>query len=261
MSTLSFKPEVSGMSLPTLRRVDALRPLVWLRLGWRDLVRAWPLSLGYGVVFALLGGLLLAWARQSTHLTLTLLSGFLLLAPFLAISFYAISSRLEHGLDSGGPLQFLTPLRRNPTSIGLFAVLLAFILSAWERISALLVGLLLRNDLVATGYFNVGLLFSADHWAFVVVYLLLGAALAALVFALAVVSLPMMMDREVDTVTAITTSLWAVASNPLPMLVWAAVIVGLSLAGMFTALFGMVLVFPLLGHASWHAYRDLVQAD
>lgn len=261
MSTLSFKPEVSGMRLPALRKVDVSRPFAWLQSGWRDFARAWPSSLAYGVVFALLGGLLLAWARENTHLTLTLLSGFLLLAPFLAIAFYAISSRLEHGLDAGGPLHFFVPLRRNFASIGLFAILLAFILSVWERLSALLVGLLLRNDLVATGYFSLGLLFSSDHLGFVVAYTLLGALLAALVFALSVVSLPMMLDREVDVVTAITTSLWAVARNPLPMLVWAALIAGLSLLGILTALFGLVLIFPVLGHATWHAYRELVEAD
>jgi uncharacterized membrane protein len=85
-----------------------------------------------------------------------------------------------------------------------------------------------------------------------------GAILAALVFALSAVSLPMMMDRPVDTVTAIMTSLWAVWRNPLPMLAWAGLIGVLTLVGVLTAFIGLAVLFPVLGHASWHAYRDLV---
>jgi uncharacterized membrane protein len=248
------------MAIPAIKRVEVLRPLLWLRLGWGDFRRAWPASLTYGLLFAALGWLLMAWARDSTHLTLALLSGFALVAPFLAIGFYASSSRIEHGLDPRGPFQFITPLRRNPGSIGLFALMLAFVLSVWERLSALLVGLLLKNDLVANGYFSLALLIDADHLGFVIAYLVLGAILAGLVFCLAAVSLPMMMDRPVDMVTAVITSLLAVLHNPLPMLVWAGLIVALTLIGMLTAFVGLVLLFPLLGHATWHAYRDLVGA-
>ncbi|MBK9327239.1 MAG: DUF2189 domain-containing protein [Hydrogenophilales bacterium] len=258
MSTLSVKPRVSGMAIPAIRQVEVARSLAWLRLGWGDFRRSWPVSLSYGVLFSALGWSLMAWARDSAHLTMTLISGFALVAPFLAIGFYAISSRLEHGLDAGGPLQALTSLRRNAASIGLFALMLAFMLSAWERVSALLVGLFLRNDLIVSGYFSLLLLFDADHLGFVIAYLALGAILAGLVFALAAVSLPMMMDRPVDVVTAVVTSLCTVWHNPLPMLVWAAIITVLTLAGAMTAFIGLAVLFPLLGHATWHAYRDLV---
>lgn len=259
MSTLSIKPQVSGMAIPVIRRIDVSRPLAWLRLGWRDFRRSWPVSLTYGAIFSALGWALMSWARDSTHLTMTLISGFALVAPFLAIGFYTISSRLEHGLDAGGPLHPFVPLRRNAASIGLFALMLAFILSAWERISALLVGLFLRNDLVASGYFSLGLLFDVDHLGFVIAYLALGAILATLVFALAAVSLPMMLDRRVDTVTAVITSLWSVWHNPLPMLAWAVIIGVLTVVGVLTAFIGLAVLFPLLGHATWHAYRDLVE--
>lgn len=258
MDTLSIKPQVSGMAIPAIRRIETFRPLAWLRLGWLDFRRSWPVSLTYGVIFSALGWSLMHWASNSTHLAMTLISGFALVAPFLAIGFYTVSSRLEHGLSAGGPLQPLVTLSRNFTSIGLFALLLAFILSAWERISALLVGLFLRNDLVTNGYFSLGLLFDGDHLGFAVAYLVLGAIVAALVFALAAVSLPMLLDRSVDTVTAIMTSLWSVWYNPLPMLLWASIIAVLTLAGVMTAFIGLAFLFPLLGHATWHAYRDLV---
>jgi uncharacterized membrane protein len=261
MSALSIKPHVSGMDIPAIERVEIARPLHWLGQGWLDFGRTWPVSLSYGVMFAILGGALVIWARDSTHLSMTLISGFALVAPFLAIGFYALSSRLEHGLGTGGFFHPLTALRRNAASIGLFALMLAFIMSAWERISALLVGIFLRNDLVATGYFSLGLLFDGEHLAFVIAYLVFGSILAALVFALSAVSLPMMMDRPVDTVTAIMTSLWAVWRNPLPMLVWAMLIVAMTLIGVLTAFIGLAVLFPVMGHASWHAYRDLVDRD
>lgn len=260
MSALYVKPRIVGMAIPAIKHIEILRPLVWLRLGWGDFRLAWPASLTYGLLFAALGWLLMAWARDSTHLTLALLSGFALVAPFLAIGFYASSSRIEHGLDPRGPFQFIMPLRRNPGSIGLFALMLAFMLSVWERLSAVLVGLFLKHDLVANGYFSLGLLFKADHLGFVIAYLVLGAMLAGLVFCLAAVSLPLMMDRPVDMVTAVITSLWTVLRNPLPMLVWAGIIVALTLIGLLTAMVSLVILFPLLGHATWHAYRDLVEA-
>ncbi len=261
MSTLSIKPHVSGMNIPSINQVRVARPLHWLRLGLQDLKQSWPISLSYGVMFASLGGLLMIWARDSTHLTMTLITGFALAAPFLAIGFYAISSRLEHKLDAGGFFHPLNTLRRNGASIGLYALLLAFILSAWERVSAVLVGLLLKSDLVATGYFSLRMLFNVEHWGFVIAYFAVGAILAALVFALSVVSLPMMLDRPVDTVTAVMTSLWVVWRNPLPMLLWAALIVGLTALGVLTAFIGLALLFPVMGHATWHAYRDLVATD
>jgi uncharacterized membrane protein len=258
MSTLTVKPHATGMAIPTIRRVPASSPWLWLGRGWRDFRRSWPVSLGYGAVFSALGWLLLAWTRESPHLAMTLVSGFLLVGPFLAIGFYAISSRMEHKLDAGGPLQPLCVVRRNAASIGLFALMLAFILSAWERISALLVGLFFSSDLIASGRFSLGLLFDGDHLGFVAAYFLVGGVLAALVFAFSAVSLPMLIDRPVDTVTAVLTSFWTVWHNPMPMLVWAALIVALTVAGLATALVGLAIAFPVLGHATWHAYRDLV---
>jgi uncharacterized membrane protein len=88
--------------------------------------------------------------------------------------------------------------------------------------------------------------------------MLAGGALAALVFALSVVSLPMMMDRKVDIATAITTSLWVVRENPATMLLWAFMIGALTLLSELAWRLPLVVIFPLLGHATWHAYRDLV---
>ena len=94
---------------------------------------------------------------------------------------------------------------------------------------------------------------------FIAPYMAFGDLVAALAFALAVVSLPMLMDRRVDIITAIMTSLWVVRENPLPMLVWAILIAVLGFAGLLAWFFPLAIIFPVLGHATWHAYRDLVE--
>lgn len=253
MSTLSIKPDTRNIELPTIRRVETSHVLLWLKHGWTDLKRNWPISLSIGVLFTVLGYLLMEYAWSRPHLALTVTSGFLLVSPFLAIVFYELSRHHERSRA----LRF-EGVRRNATSIGMYALLLAFILSSWERISAIMVGLLFKDELASGGAFSFSMLFSGEHLGFIATYLLAGGILAALVFAISVVSLPMLIDRKVDFVTAIVTSLWVVRENPLPMLVWALAIGVLTLLGELLWLVPLVVIFPLLGHATWHAYHDLV---
>ncbi len=255
MASVTIKPHTRNIQLPTLRRVKATAPFHWLRAGWNDFVHNWVLSLIYGAIFAAAGYLMIEYVWARLHLAIALTSGFLLVAPFLAIGFYDLSRRQEvRGLYR--PFQ---GVRENATSIGLYGFMLAFILSGWERISAILVGLLLKADIVTDQRFSLTLLLAPEHIGFIVPYMLFGALVAALVFALSVVSLPMLMDRRVDLITAIVTSLWVVRENPLPMLVWALLIAVLGFIGLLAWFIPLVIVFPVLGHATWHAYRDLVE--
>lgn len=253
MSTLSIKPKTHNIDLPAIRRVEAGHVLLWLKHGGKDLLRNWPVSLGIGVLFTLFGYLLMEYAWARPHLALTLTSGFLLVSPFLAIVFYELS----HHHETSRALRF-EGVRRNAVSVGMYALMLAFILSSWERISAIMVGLFFEGDLLAEGGFSLATLFAPEHLGFIIPYLLAGGVLAALVFALSVVSLPMLMDRKVDFVTALMTSLWVVRENPLPMLIWAIVIGALVLLAELLWFVPLAVIFPLLGHATWHAYRDLV---
>lgn len=258
MTTLTLHSPARPASTPVLRQVELTRPFTWLRRGSRDLIKSWPASLGLGLLFTLAGLFLLDWAWDRPHLAMALTGGFLLVAPFLAIGFYAISRRNEHRHRLGWLLSY-SGLRRNAFSIGLYAFLLAFILSAWERLSAILVGLFLSGGVTLNSYFDLRLLFTTEHLAFVLVYLLLGAVLAAGVFVLSVVTLPLLMDRRIDVVTAMLTSLRVVRANPQAMGVWAGLITVLAGLGLASGLYAFVLIFPLLGHATWHAYRDLVR--
>ncbi len=249
-------PTGKHLDLPCMRRLTASAPLGWLRAGWRDLLRNRWLSLGYGIWFALVGYVLVdaGWGRP--HLAMSLVSGFLLVAPFMAIVFHDRSLRDEHWVQYGEAAPPFDTLAGNAGSVALFGLDLAFAFSAWERLSAIALGLYLGNEGVREAGF--AWLLTSQHLSFLVAYALGGMLLAGLVFALSVVSLPMLLDRRVDIVTAMMTSLRVVLENPLPMLVWAVVIVVLTAIGFLTQFIAMAVVFPLLGHATWHAYRELV---
>ena len=259
MNTVSIKPDTHNIQLPAVRVVEGSRPFVWLRAGWHDFARTWNASFAYGVIIALLGWGLVnrGWGHAYTSLAFT--SGFMLVAPFLALVFYYLSRCLDQHHRPVGVGHFLGLLRRNGASIGLHALFLIFAISAWERVSAVMVGLFLKGDFIGSGYFSLLDLITPAQWQFVAAYTAAGFVLAAAIFALSVVSLPMMLDRRVDMVTAMVTSLWVVRENPWSMILWAGLIAALVIIGFLTWFIGLAIIFPVLGHASWHAYRELVE--
>lgn len=256
-----FRPKTPHMDLPGIRRVSFDQPFLWLRAGARDLARAWPLSLFYGIVFAALGYGLVHGAASRPHLAMALISGFLFVAPVLATVFYCVSHRLEHHHKLPSLFVPLLSWRANPSSLGLYALMLVFVLISWERISAILVGLFLSDS--GIGSLADLLSFSAvqAHTDFVLAYLAFGGVLALMVFSLSVVSLPMLLHRKVDFATALVTSFLATRHNFPVLLLWAGLIALLTAIGMATDFIAMALIFPWLGHASWHAYRALVERE
>jgi uncharacterized membrane protein len=245
-------------SLPTIRQVPARQPLEWLRLGWRDLRRNASLSGAFGLVFTLAGYELLFLAEPRPYLFTVTVSGFMLIAPMLAAGLYEISRRQDEGLTS----RFRDSLQgwtRNGDSMAIFGLLLALIAIAWERLSAILFALFYGGDLPSVQTFVGTVFLSGNYWGFVIAYLAIGALLAALVFTMSAVSVPMLVDRSTDVATAIATSFRAVRQNLAAMTLWAALLVALMVIGFGTLLLGMIVVLPLAAHASWHAYRDLVQ--
>lgn len=256
-----FHPQAARMNLPGIRSVTFDQPLRWLRAGAQDMFKAWSLSLFYGAAFALLGYGLVHGASGKPHLAMALTSGFLFVAPALATVFYCVSHRLEHHHKLPHLLVPLLSWRANPASLGLFALMLVFVLSAWERISAILVGLFLAGS----GIGSLSDLLSVDalrqHTGFVLAYLAFGGVLALMVFSFTVVSLPMLLHRKVDFATALVTSFMATKLNFPVMLLWSALIAGLIAVGMATDFIAMAVIFPWLGHASWHAYRELIERE
>jgi len=242
-----------------VRRVEVSAPLKWLNAGARDLMAMPAASLGYGVLFALAGYILVTITATRPHLLSAVVSGFFLAGPFLGMGLYRLSQRRE----SGGSINFIDSMaawRENPWSIGLFGILLAFILLSWERISAILFALFHGAALPTSNGGWVSLLLTAADPMFIVVYLGIGGALAALVFALSVIALPLLITGPYDPVTAAATSVRATTTNPAAIALWAVLIVALIGIGMATMFFGLIITMPLVAHATWHAFRDLTRA-
>ena len=250
----------------TLRRpvqaVDVEAPWRWLRLGWQDLVRARSVSLSFGAAIALASVLLinLLWHIDLLPYALPLAAGFMFVAPALAICFYEISRRLERGEPvSFGAVAFAW-LPNISQIAGMGLVMMLFQL-AWIRFATLLFALFFGPDPAGWDHFIGALFFSTDGLPFLIVGTLSGGILAVLAFALGVTAFPMLLDRDVGTATAIATSMRAAVVNWRVMTGWAALIVMFTAAGIVTGCLGLIVTMPLIGHASWHAYRELVPRD
>ncbi|MFZ5509899.1 MAG: DUF2189 domain-containing protein [Pseudomonadota bacterium] len=243
-------------AFPQVRVVPAAAPFRWLRLAFDDL-RACPgPSVFYGLCFAAMGALLKVVFAHAYQYLSALTCGFLLLGPFLAIGIYEIARRREHG-EACRPAPTLAVWRRNAASIGVFSLILTVVFLVWARASLVIFALFYTSEMPTLAGFMQQVL-SVNNLEFLAVYFAVGLGFAALVFAVSVVSIPLMMDRGQDTVTAMIASFLALARNPGAMLVWAALIVLLTALGLLTLFIGLILAMPLVGLATWHAYRDLV---
>ena len=242
------------------RHVRAVAPpctLRWLRRGAADFARLPGFSLGYGTLVAGFGVAMLALAWGATYLVPAFVGGFLLVAPFFAIVPCAAAQQLETG-ERVSTARAVFAWRRNGASFALFGLMLALALILWERVAAIVFALTYGGTVPDLHRLVDDLLLSPHYLALRVAFFACGAAFAALVFALSVVTAPMLLDRPVDVFTAAATSWRCCARNPGTMLLWALIVAVLTALAMATAMLALVVVFPWLGYASWHAYRDLV---
>ncbi len=252
------RPLDQHFTLPNVRRVGLERPMAWLKAAWNDMRRNPIASLAYGLLFAMAGDLILIFAWRIPYLFTAAISGFFLIGPLLAGGLYEISRRQGLGEHSTF-FDSLAGWRRNGQSMAMFGMLLAFASIIWERTSAVFFAILIPGLAPDLWSFVPNVLLNPAYLSLTLAWLIVGAFLAMLVFSVSAVSIPMLVDRDVDFVTAMITSLRAVLSNAKVMLLWATIVVALTMAGFATLLFGLVVFMPLLGHASWHAYRDLVE--
>lgn len=257
-------------TLPSVRTISPLRPVAWLGLAWRDMVRIGWVSIAHGLALALFGAAIVAIAHQKFWLLAGALSGFLVVAPVLATSLYALSRALERNEKADVHVVLKTWLNWQNSHFNKwgndywcmvqFGALLALAATGWVLTSAALITLLAPVPILGPLDFVRYVVLAPDGWLFEL-WLALGGIMAAPLFASSVVSMPLLLDRRVTLLQAVLTSWQTVVVNPIPMALWAAIIMGLTLLGLGSLLLGLVVVIPLLGHASWHAYRELVDAS
>lgn len=249
------------VGMPRIRRVHSDRPWAWLTAGWRDMMRAPMLSLPFGVVYAAGGAVMtvLIWVYGHFYLILPLVAGFLLIGPIAAVGLYQISRRLSRGQ----PLRVvdvLTAWRANPVQIALMGVVLILFMFAWFRLATLLFFLFVSGAPPAPDALAVlNLALMPESLPALVIGTLIGAVLAAVVFAISVVSIPLLMDRpDSNVISAIIASFLAVRENFWTMALWAWLVALFIGAGLASGYILLIFTLPLIGHATWHAYEDLI---
>lgn len=232
-------------------------PFRWLMLGGRDLVAHMGIAIFYGVCFWVMGMTLGAVFQYKPEYTMSMASGCLLAGPFLAMGLYEISRRRERGLRPD-LASSLTCWDTHLRSMAMLVLVLIVLELLWGRASLVVFAVFFNTGMPST----TGVLravFNPENWEFVAVYMAVGGVFAGLVYATTVVSIPMILDRDTDAITAGITSIRVVATHPLVMLLWGALITVLVVLALLPWGLGLILIGPLLGHASWHAYRGTVR--
>ncbi|MEM7223864.1 MAG: DUF2189 domain-containing protein [Pseudomonadota bacterium] len=247
--------------LPEIQQIGLDEPWTWLAAGWRDLWRKPSISLGYGLAIAVVSWVLTAglFSLHLASVVIALAAGFLLVAPLLAVGLYELSRRLE----SGEPIEtkeIVLVSTHSPLQLAFVGVALLIAFLVWVRIAMLLFALFFGAEpFPEIEAFVPTLLFTWKGLVMLIVGSLVGGLIAFAVFAISAVSVPLLMARDLDVMSAIITSLRATARNFKPMLLWACLIAALTACGIATGYLGLIITFPLIGHATWHAYRALVE--
>ncbi|MEE2565070.1 DUF2189 domain-containing protein [Hyphobacterium marinum] len=242
------------VTLQTVRR-DA--PWSWLKAGWRDLVRAPMVSIGYGLIFVVTGLAITAglWSLGMTSWIPVATAGFALVAPAFAIGFYQVSRKL----DAGETPRFSHVWLLRPgkiTQVALLGVFLIILLLFWVLIAQALYAYFAFGNFRPIGEFSSFALATPRGLTLLAVGTIAGGILAAFAFSISALAFPMLVDQEVDAVTALVASVMAVRAQPFVMLTWAWLIAFWTILGTVAFLLGLAVIFPWLGHASWRAYQD-----
>ncbi|MGE5160491.1 MAG: DUF2189 domain-containing protein [Betaproteobacteria bacterium] len=255
---MSSRSAANNAPLP-VRAIDISRPAAWLRAGWLDFVRSPLAGLVHGAFVAVGGWLVLLVSFRHGWIAPGAFSGFVILGPILVTGLYEIS-RLHARGQSAGLADAVVAWRRGTAPLVWLGLLLAALGTLWVLLSALLFTLFapapLRGPLEFLRY-----AFVEQGEVLFAMWAVLGGMGVAVVFALTAVSPPLLLGRRVGLRQALLTSVRAVGENPGPMTLWAIVILVATSVSIITGMLGFLVTVPVLGHASWHAYRDLVDAD
>lgn len=230
-------------------------PLRWLALGWRDFIRCPGIGLFYGACFTAMGWLLMTVFEHAPAYVLALSAGFLLTGPFFCLGLYQASRHLERGEKPDLGDSLLAWDQRAGT-LAIFGFVLLVLEMLWGRASLIIFAVSFDGMPDFKG--SLLALLNPENLQFIVAYLLVGGLFAGLIFAVSVVSIPMILDRSTDAISAGLTSLRLVLAQPAVMLFWGALITAIVVLAMLPWFAGLLVAGPVLGHASWHAYRAAV---
>lgn len=252
----------TGTAMPKVQLIGFGDLKAVLVAGVKDFARAPLFGLFFGGICVLGGLLAIAFvSRFDMHYMIYPLAiGFPLVGPFVAVGLYEVSRYLQEGraLSWSGVLTAVWQQKGREMSVMAFVTL--FIMWMWMYQIRLLVALFLGFKSMSSfdSFLNI-VLETPEGLRFLIVGHAVGAVLYALLFSVTVVSIPMLLDRDVDFITAIITSVKAVLLNPAVMLGWGLIVLVLTVAALVPAFLGLLVVLPVLGHATWHLYQKLVE--
>jgi uncharacterized membrane protein len=234
------------------------QPLVWVGRGWRDMRKSWGASLGYGGLIVALGWTLLVFCATHPYFVAAAITGFLLVGPAMSAGLCEMSRRLS----LGQPANFdnsLEGFARNAPALVEFGVILAICGVAWFALSAILLGSVFHIPAPSVSETMYRGFIDSANRSQVLGYIGAGGILAAGVFAISVVAIPLIIDRQATAAQAMLASIKVVLGNIPAMILWSALILILTVVGYAPLLIGLLITAPLLGHATWHAYRDTLR--
>jgi len=253
---------VPGKTKLQFNRLTLDDPWRWVAAGWRDMWAMPTVSLAYGAFFSLISLTLAAtlFVAELSSVVLAFAAGFMLIGPMMAVGLYEASRRLE----AGEPVHLRDVLfvkTASPAQLAFLGGLLMLVLLAWMRVATLLFALFFGLD----GFppivdFLPTIMFTAHGLSLAVVGTAVGAIIAFVVFSISALSAPLLLERDMDAISAMLASVQSVRENIGPMFLWAWIIALVMTAGMVTLFLGMVVAFPLIGHATWHAYRACIKS-
>jgi uncharacterized membrane protein len=259
---LPQSPRRPGAGLPFQDRINVITtqdPWLWLAAGWRDLRRAPVFSIGYGALFVA-SGYAVTFGLYQLHLTYMIwpmTAGFLLVAPVFCTVFYEISRRLEAG-DKIGFAVLARAWWSNAMSVLGAGLALVFFMILWIRVAALIYAIKFPYTGLSIQEMTVKTFFTQEGITVLCVGSAIGALLAFFAFLVSAVSLQAMLGQRLGFLGGVIVSVMAVSRNFAPMMLWAPIIVVVTTVGLAGAFIGLAMTMPLIGHASWHAYRTLV---
>jgi len=252
------EPErASIFSLP-LANLPLSAPLGWVKKGFNDFMCCPKTGLFFGICFFLMGHALWAVFTSAPAYVLALSAGFLLMGPFLCLGLYHASREIESGRRPS-LRQSLLAWRPTKGAMGIFAGVLLILEMIWGRASLIVFAVTFNG--MPSAESTLSQLITMENIGFLVTYALVGSFFAGLIFVTSAISIPMIMDRQVDAVSAGLTSIRACFQNPGAMFVWGFLITLLIGLSMLPYFLGLLIMGPVIGHATWHAYRAIVPSS